>query len=508
MNILLVEDDTASRQYLSSFLRDVGYKVFECNDGLSALNCLEEKNIQIIISDIKMPGISGIELLKTVRQKKGRTQLCFILVTAYGDLDTAVEALRFGANDYLLKPLSIETLMAKINHYTSVYEGSDRNNMPAIDNRQEKEVSRETARSFTQNNLQYDSAEPDSSDALVSPGGAEFYIYSPAMKKVITLAEKLFAHPAIPVIIEGETGTGKELVAKYIHYGCGKAKEVGPFIAVNCAAIPPSVFESEIFGYEEGSFTGGLPKGKKGKLDLAEGGTLFLDEIAELPLELQSKLLRLIQEKEYYRVGGLKRITTNVRFICATNKDLVEEVKKGRFRSDLFYRLSVGRIKVPPLRERKEDILPLAQHFLQNFALEKKKRFKKIGKAAADLLVNHPWPGNVRELKNCMEWITLMYDDEVLKPAHVTSYLESVMIEEIEEEEGYGSNKNKTYVNEIKELNLPANCFPIEDFTKEILKRVLKMHCGNKSAAAKYLGISRQALYSKLKKYKIEDLLE
>jgi len=311
-------------------------------------------------------------------------------------------------------------------------------------------------------------------------------IFSEALKNVWQQARKLHGDRSIPVLITGETGTGKEIVARYIHLG--EEGEISPFVAVNCAALTPNMFESELFGYEAGAFTGGLLGGKKGKFDIAQGGTLLLDEISEIPVELQAKLLRVIQEKEYYRVGGLIKIQADIRFICTTNVDLAEKLNEGAFRRDLYYRLNVGQIYLPPLRERPEEILPLAYLFLEELARQKQKRFTAISNETANIFFSYQWPGNVRELKNVIEWAVLMFDDVELKPEHLGMM------------ERKGSlNLTVTGKPRILDFTLPPGSFPVKDVIKNIIYQALQMHDGNKTETAKYLGISRRSLYYQLK---------
>jgi transcriptional regulator with PAS, ATPase and Fis domain len=283
-------------------------------------------------------------------------------------------------------------------------------------------------------------------------------------------------------LIEGETGTGKEVITKIIHFGEGGTAV--PFIDLNCAALAPSVFESELFGYEAGAFTGSLPKGQKGKLDLAFGGTLFLDEITEMPLELQAKLLRILQEKEFYRVGGLKKIKTDVRIICATNTDIEDKVEQGAFRRDLFFRLNAARIYVPPLRQRKDEIIPLAESFLARFAKEKGRCFEGISKEAGKVLFSYDWPGNIRELKNLIEYAVVMYNDTQLKTKHLDPLF-----------------KFKTGITTKNDSVLlpPANLSLVKR-TNKIISEALRMHNGNKTDTARYLGMPIRTLYRRLER--------
>ena len=318
-------------------------------------------------------------------------------------------------------------------------------------------------------------------------GLGDIVIASDAMKKAYQQARQLHAERSVPVLIEGETGTGKELVARYIHYGEESVAE--SFVDLNCAALPSSIFESELFGYDAGAYTGGLPRGQKGKLDLAMGGTLFLDEITEVPLELQAKLLRVLQEKEFYRVGGLKKIKTDVRVICATNVDIEQKVEQERSGGDLFYRLNVARIYLPPLRERRDEIVPLAESFLAKFAKEKRKNFKIIKKTTADLLLSYQWPGNIRELRNLIEWAVLMHDDTELEPSH----LRLIQKEDTKAENGAADQINFT---------LPLNNLPLKPFIDDIILKALEMHHDNKLQTARYLNIPTRTLYNHLRHFR------
>jgi len=320
-------------------------------------------------------------------------------------------------------------------------------------------------------------------------------VFSDPMHKVIDQAKLLHKDRSVPVLIEGETGTGKELIARFIHFGPSGTDR--PFVDINCAAITPTIFESELFGYEGGAFTGGRSGGQKGKLDLAQGGSLFLDEIGEIPVSMQAKLLRVIQEKEYYRVGGLKKQDADVRLICATNVNLEKNIQEGIFRKDLFYRLEAVRIHIPPLRLRRDDILPLAQKFLETAALKKKKKFKKISPEAASYLVSYSWPGNVRQLKNTIEYIVIMYDDYEVQPEHLEFLLKhtAYTAESSNTEE---SSPMLTSPN----MALPEEKLDLQQFTNKIIMEALEKHGGNKTATAYYLNISRRSLIYRLQQMK------
>jgi DNA-binding NtrC family response regulator len=482
VNILLVDDERESRICLANFLRELGHQVVECADGFEALEMFSSQEFHLVLSDIRMPKMSGIELLRKIRSLPGGQDADIILCTGYGDMQTAIEALRAGAYDYLLKPLNIEELV-RVTERVAEHQALRRENELLSKKFTEavKAATEETRQELSRLKKAY----------CQTVGLGRVGVFSEAMEKVFQQAQKLHADRSIPVLIEGETGTGKEVVARYIHYGEGDV--TAPFVDLNCAALAPSVFETELFGYEAGAFTGGLPKGKKGKLDLAEGGTLFLDEITEIPVDLQAKLLRIIEEREFYRVGGLKKVKTDVRIICATNADVEKKVAEGAFRQDLYYRLNVARIYLPPLRQRPEEILPLAGIFLDELAREKRKSFKTISQEAASMLLSYQWPGNVRELKNVMEWVVLMWDDSEVKPCHLGILQKDRANIALTETTSAG-------MIDYKDFSLPPGSLPIEEYTNNIIRKALQLHRGNKTETAKYLGISRRSLYCRLKR--------
>ena len=310
-------------------------------------------------------------------------------------------------------------------------------------------------------------------------------IFSETMRKIIQTADTIHLDRNIPTLIEGETGTGKEIIARIIHYG--KEKNPAPFIAVNCSAISPSLFESELFGYEKGSFSGAKRSGQAGKLELAQGGSIFFDEIGELPMEMQSKLLRAIQQKEIYRIGGQKPISLDIRFIFATNRKLAEEIKQGKFRLDLFHRLNAGYILIPPLRERKDEIQPLAQMFLQQFAKNKNSKFQFINSEAGIILEQYTWPGNVRELKNALERIVLLHNETQILPKHL-SFLSDAFSDDI----------NDKISGKIT-LELPEDGIKLDDLLDEIIRRAYQHFEGNVTKTAKQLNISRAKVYRKIR---------
>jgi len=313
--------------------------------------------------------------------------------------------------------------------------------------------------------------------------------HSKSMLEVQKLAQVIHQDRTIPVLIEGETGVGKEVIARYIHYG-ETGNEI-PFVDINCAAITPTIFESELFGYEGGAFTGGRAGGQKGKIALADGGTLFLDEISEIPTSIQAKLLRVIQERDYYPVGGLGKRKADLRLICATNANLAECVEKGSFRKDLFYRLEAIRICIPPLRDRAEDIIPLAEMFLRNISKQKNKKFTSISPDAANILLNYPWPGNVRQLRNAIERVVVMWNEKELKPERL-NFLET-------HKRGKTSQPEASVDSFNSRLALPSESLDLKEFNDKIIKQALARHGGNITQTAAYLKLSRRSLSYRLK---------
>ncbi|SMC70560.1 sigma-54-dependent transcriptional regulator [Sporomusa malonica] len=480
MNILLVDDSHFSRYCVAKSLARVGHNVIECENGEDALKRFSECYFPLVLTDIMMPGITGLELLRKISALPAGKDTDVVLFTASNQVELAIEALRAGAYDYLLKPINEQELSIIIQRVIE-------QRLILKEHRQLKEqfiYEVEAATEETRQELER------LKEVLAHTSGThQVGFFSPIMQNLVLQAQKYHTDRAIPVLIEGETGTGKELFASMIHNGCLLSGE--PFVPINCAAISPTLFESELFGYEAGAYTGGLTKGQKGKIDLAQGGTLFLDEIGEMSMELQAKLLRVIQEKEFFRVGGLQRIKTDIRIICATNVDLYERLKSGTFRKDLYYRLKVGHILIPALRQRPEDIVPLAELFLKQFAQDKGKRFVRLGAEAAELLLAYEWPGNVRELRNAMEWVVFMYDDREVKPCHL-GILNS----------HFSSDFSNGFARIIDPLNftLPQGGFCLDDYTDRIIEKALDMHKGNKAEAARMLGITRRAFSYRLEK--------
>jgi len=470
MDILIVDDEARSRSHTADFLRKMGHQVVEASNGQEALNLIGIQRFNMLLTDNRMPKMSGLDLLQQLSSMPEARNMDKVLFTAFADMDSSIAAMRSGAFDYLSKPLDIEELIRTtervVRHQIEINEIDDEGRVLNHTGNKDQNIG------------------IDPSAMAGNPVG----IYSQRMKAVFSLALKLHYNRSIPVLIEGETGTGKELVARYIHYG--DKKERLPFVALNCAALPDHVFESELFGYEPGTFSGGLPHGKQGKLDMARGGTLFMDEISELPFDQQAKLLRVIQEKEFYRVGGLSLVNTDVRIVCASNQNLKQLVSRGAFRQDLYYRLNTGYVFIPPLREQPEAILPLSKLFMAQISEQSGRHFKKITPRAARIMESYNWPGNIRELRNVIEWIVLMCDDTQIKSSHLS---------------GMGLKPpGDNYENSLEkpllpdDFFLPPDAMPLDKLSDDIILRALKMHNGNKTAVARYLGIARSTLYYRL----------
>ena len=439
--LLIVDDDTSALESLSHIFRQEGYEVELAKSAEEALELLRSADFHVMLVDLRMPGMDGLDLLRTTKALRPTTEI--IIMTAYGTIEKAVEAMREGAYDFVTKPLRRPLVV--------------------------RSVSRALEKASLQNeNLRLRKELEAISRERMLIGN------SPAMRKVLdTIAQ--VAPTTATVLLQGESGTGKELAARLIHAKSDRAS--GPFVAVNCAAIPHTLLESELFGHEKGAFTGAFAR-KEGRFKLADKGTLFLDEVSELDLALQPKLLRVLQEGEFERLGGTQTIRTDCRVIASSNKPLIELVRQGKFREDLFYRLNVITITLPPLRERPEDIPLLAHHFLQRFAKRNKKDVRAISREAMELLQEYSWPGNVRELENTIEHAVVLCRGDTIK---VEDLPELVSAEE----------KTRQFL--TIELGTP-----LEQIEQEVIHQTLKMTKGNKRLAAQLLGIATRTIYRKL----------
>jgi two-component system, NtrC family, response regulator HydG len=450
IHILVVDDDASHRTMLRTLLTGWGYAVSEADDGTAAILAVKAKPFDLILMDIRMINLSGLEALPEI--KAFNPAIPVILMTAYSSVETAVEALKSGAYDYLTKPLDFDELRMAMER--------------AMDHTRLREENRRLRQSL---GARFDRS------AIIGR--------SRAMEKLLETVAQV-APTEATVLISGESGTGKELVAGAIHDN-GPRRD-GPFVKINCAALTESLLESELFGHEKGAFTGAYRR-KDGKIYLAHQGSLFLDEVSEMSPAMQVKLLRVLQEREFTRVGGEEAIRVDVRVIAATNKDLLEMVGTERFREDLFYRLNVVSLFVPPLRERKEDIPLLAQHFLAGFAEKNHKTIKGLTPRAMDLLLRHRWPGNVRELMNAMERGVVMAHSAYLDTGDLTLIPEGLSPDR--PSGGTGAA--------VRNLTL-------EEAEKVAVSDALKESGGNKSEAARKLGITRKTLLAKLRKYRLE----
>jgi len=437
-NILVVDDEKIVRESLRDWLENVGYKVIIAESGEEALKIIKRRKIKIMLADLVMPGMDGIELMKEAR--KVVPSISTVIITAYGSIQTAIDATREGAHDYVEKPFCPEKVELLIRNMMEHQNLLDEN----ISLRRKVE------------------------DRFIFEG---IIAKSSKMLKIFELI-KIVAPSSATVIINGKTGTGKEVVARALHQQSPRRSK--PFIATSCAALPESLLESEIFGHEKGSFTGAVER-KKGKFEAADKGTLFLDEIGEINANTQIHLLRALEEKKITRVGGNEEFSVDVRVIAATNKNLKTLVQQGTFREDLYYRLNVVTLDLPPLRERREDILPLAEFFLKKFSEENNKNIKKLSPEVMEFMLSYSWPGNVRELENMIE------RGVILSKAKAIS------------------------LNEIPQdiiLPSPSEEKTISAVTNNHILFVLEETEGNITEAAKILGVQRMTLYNKLKKIK------
>lgn len=440
--ILVVDDDLEMCGLLAEVLREEGFRVSATGDSLEALTLLKREEFDLLITDLKMKGLKGLDLLEEAKKVAPTTPV--IIITAFGTVESAIKAMKMGAYDYITKPFQMDELLLTLRK--------------ALETRQlRKEVIR--LRKEVESRYQFH----------------QIIGKSPPMQKIYDLIERI-SDTSSNVLITGESGTGKELVAKAIHYS-GIRKE-GPFIAVNCAAIPEALLESELFGYKKGAFTD-AKSDKKGLLFEAHEGTLFLDEITEMPVSLQAKLLRVIETREVRPLGDTNSYAVDIRIISSSNRDIPSLIELGKFREDLYYRLKVIDIEMPPLRERKEDIPLLIQSFISRFNQELKKNVSGVSEEALKLLLNYSWPGNVRELENVIQRaITLSRHEEIL-PEDLPPAL-------LQKEE------------EIIFKNALEKKFTLDQLEREYIKRVLIETGGNKSKAAEILGLDRKTLYRKL----------
>ncbi len=448
-SILIVDDEKNIRSGLAMAMELEGYETLTAEDGAAAWALMGKKNVDLVITDLRMPNLSGEQLLQKITSAYPR--LPVIILTGHGTIETAVDAMRRGAIDFFTKPVELDRLSLVVKKALSTTD------LYAEHERLKEEVATLKARN------RY--------DRIVGKS-----------QKMVSLMETVaqVAPTRASVLITGESGVGKELVADAIHELGSRSK--GPFVKVHCAALSESLLESELFGHEKGSFTGAIAQ-KKGRFELADGGTIFLDEIGEIDSATQVKLLRVLQEKVFERVGGEKSITVDVRVVCATNRDLLKEIEKGNFREDLYYRLNVVHLDVPPLRERKDDIPLLMTTFLSQFNQENDKRLEGFSNGAKKALLAYEWPGNIRELRNCIESAVVLSRSSVIE---VEDLPPSVRL-----------------ADKSSQLSLDVG-ITLAEAEKQLILSTLVMCGGNKTRAAEVLGIGRKTLHRKLQEYQID----
>lgn len=466
LQILIADDEANLRRVVAAQLTRDGYDVHTVENGAEAIEALEEHHIDVVVTDLRMPKVDGMGVLKHVQAEYPHVPV--IMITAHGTVDTAVEALKHGAFDYVTKPFDQSEFRAVVGKAARTSELSP--GYGAID-------------------------QPEQ-------GRYRIIGQSAAMQEVYAVIERVADTPST-VLITGESGTGKELIAKALHEN--SARRDRPFIRVNCAAIPADLIESELFGYEKGAFTGAVTS-KPGRFELADGGTLFLDEIGEIPVAMQVKLLRALQEQEFERVGGIKTIKVNVRLITATNRDLHEEIAEGRFREDLFYRLNVVHMHLPPLRERTDDIPLLLEHFIRRYNERLNRQVKGASKEALERLMGHPFRGNIRELENVVERCLLFCDAEIIGASDLPEGLRAGDSTLPSRPPTLGS------VTPAETLPVTATSLPHEEaglkdvvreatarLERELIERALEKTGGNVTHTARLLKISRKSLQTKMK---------
>ena len=444
--ILVADDEAGLREFLTDALELDEHTVVAAKDGKEAAKLLDERGFDLVLTDLKMPGMDGMQLLRKVRAEQPEIEV--IVMTAHGSVDNAVEAMKLGAFEFLQKPISgpdeLRLLVARAVEHRSLKDRVD-------GTRRERALGDEAQHPA----LTYG---------------------DPAMKPVVEAIEKV-ARTAATVLLLGESGTGKEVAARAIHAQSPRATK--PFMAINCAALSEQLLESELFGHEKGAFTGATER-KRGRLELADGGTFFLDEIGEMKMELQAKLLRVLQERRFERVGGSRTLEVDVRWVAATNRDLRAMIDEGRFREDLYHRLAVFPIKLPPLRDRKTDLIPLTKTLLDTIARDLKRSLPRLSPAAEKRLLAASWRGNVRELRNVLERAAILAEGDTIDAPHI-------WIED--------ADKPVAPSNEVK---------PLVELEREAILHALEVVGGNRRRAAELLGIGERTLYDKLKKYGVD----
>lgn len=449
-SILIIDDEETQRNILNGYLHKKGFKVYSASSGTEGIDIAKKNLIDILLSDYKMPDRTGLEVLEEV--KRLNPEISFVIITAFGTVENAVKAMRLGAYDYISKPIDLDELDLLIERIIET-----KNLKSEI----------KLLRSQLQDKFKIDS--------IISN--------SPKMNEVLSIASRA-AESKATILITGESGTGKEVLAKAIHFASTRKDK--PFIAVNIPALPETLLESELFGHEKGAFTG-AEKLKKGRFELADKGTIFLDEIGDVPLNLQVKLLRVLQEQKIERLGSTESIDIDVRIITATHQNLESKVKDGSFREDLFYRLNIVSISIPPLRERREDILPMIEHFIIYYANENGKGKIEISKEAVDLLMKYNYPGNVRELENIIERAVVLCRDNIITVNDISDTVKGFKKE---------SSLKDSFTGTLNEQ--------VEALEKKLIYDALTQAGGNQTLAAKFLGLTERNIRYKIQKYGIK----
>ncbi|GAB4257996.1 MAG: sigma-54 dependent transcriptional regulator [Deferrisomatales bacterium] len=457
--ILIVDDEALIRKSLGQVLSRKGYDVASAASGAEARRVFSPGEFALVLLDLRLPDVSGIDLLREF--KAAQPELLVIMMTAYGSVESAVEAMRLGAYDYVNKPFKSREIEVIV-----------RLALEAGHLKQEVKELRE--------------------EALGPFGLTSIVGRDPSMQKVFSMVKKVAQNPDVTVLIQGESGTGKEMVARAIHAESSRAERA--FVGINCAAIPGTLLESELFGYEKGAFTDAKSR-KIGLIEKAEGGTLFLDEIGDMDVQLQAKLLRVLEERTVRRVGGLDLVPVDVRVIAATNQDLEEKLRAGTFREDLYYRLKIISIPLPPLRERRSDILPLAQHFVQEANRRFHQNVQGFTREAERLLLEYPWPGNVRELKNTVERILILEDAEWVAPEHLPPEILK----------GRAAEEGGVWIPQEPEI-LRGIAFDavVDEVARHLIREALRLAGGNKAQAARLLSMDRGTLRYQIKRLGLE----
>jgi len=451
VKILVVDDEHLIRWTLDQHLRKEGYEVLTVDSGEKALEAVVDFSPSLVLLDNQLPGITGIEVLGKI--KETASDIIVIMITAHGLLETAVKAMKLGAYDYISKPFNLDEITLTI-----------RKALETIKLREEVRILKEQQKTTTR------------SYNIIGK--------SRSIQLVLDMITKISLSDASTVLIQGESGTGKELVARAVHMNSSRSEK--PFMAINCAALPENLLESELLGHEKGAFTDAKAL-KKGLLEIADGGSVFLDEVGDMAYSMQAKLLRILEDRTFKRVGGIKDISVDVRVISATNQDLKDLMSEGKFRKDLYYRLQVVPIYLPPLRDRTEDILPLARHFIEMFNEDFHKNVREISEKAREFLVRYEWPGNIRELKNVIERAMILENEDIL-------LLEHLPIELVAGSMPIAPPDNAP-------LNLPKEGMSLEKVEEELVKQALSVAAGNQSKAADLLGVQRDAFRRRMKKF-------